>query len=188
MPSAGASSSRRPSGVNLPPMSELVADCPRCGSNRITFDLLIGIPTEVRHSWQVWYEAFCVCRHCRRATIFVLSDNTIDDSKQIKKIGLANVDGAVNNYVRIEHYISLKDRATVPAPEHTPKNLQPVFREGATCLAVGCFNAAGTMFRLCVDLATRPLLPEGEVPGLSAKTRRDLGLQVALVIRQWPSA
>ena len=80
--------------------------------------------------------------------------------------------------MRIEHYISLKDRATVPPPEHTPKNLEPVFREGATCLAVGCYNAAGTMFRLCVDLATRPLLPAGEVPGLNAKTRRDLGLRL----------
>ena len=85
---AGASSSWGTSRVNLPAMSELVADCPRCDSSRITFDLLIGIPTEVRYNWQIWYEAFCVCRHCRRGTIFVLSDNTIDDSRQVKKVGL----------------------------------------------------------------------------------------------------
>jgi hypothetical protein len=33
------------------------------------------------------------------------------------------------------------------------------------------------MFRLCVDLATRPLLPDEE-PTLNRKTRRDLGLRL----------
>ncbi len=46
------------------------------------------------------------------------------------------------------------------------------------CLAVSCYNAAGTMFRLCVDLATRSLLPEGEIAGLNPKVRRDLGLRL----------
>ena len=50
--------------------------------------------------------------------------------------------------------------------------------EGATCLAVGCYNAAGTMFRLCVDLATKSMLPTEEAPGLNTKTRRDLGLRL----------
>jgi hypothetical protein len=30
------------------------------------------------------------------------------------------------------------------------------------------------MFRLCLDLATRPLLPQEHVPGLKRRTRRDL--------------
>jgi hypothetical protein len=34
------------------------------------------------------------------------------------------------------------------------------------------------MFRLCIDLATRAMLPNGEVPGLNAKTRRNLGLRL----------
>jgi len=59
-----------------------------------------------------------------------------------------------------------------------PPNIANVFREAATCLTVECWNAAGTMFRLCVDLATRPLLPKEEVKGLNAKTRRDLGLRL----------
>ena len=46
------------------------------------------------------------------------------------------------------------------------------------CLAVRCYNAAGTMFRLCVDLATRSLLPHGEITGLNPKKRRDLGLRL----------
>ena len=41
-----------------------------------------------------------------------------------------------------------------------------------------CHNGAGSMFRLCIDLATKPLLPEDEVKGLNQKTRRDLGLRL----------
>jgi Domain of unknown function (DUF4145) len=159
-------------------MPELVADCPRCGSRQITFDLVAATITEVRYGWQNWYEAFGLCRRCLRTTIFVLSESVNRDYHHLHKVGLLKLQEAVNNYVDVESYISLKDRATVPPPEHTPKNLEAVFREGATCLAVGCNNAAGTMFRLCVDLATRPLLPAGEAPGLNAKTRRDLGLRL----------
>src|SRR5205807_66538 len=66
----------------------------------------------------------------------------------------------------------------VAPPEHVPDPIAKVFREGATCLNVECWNAAGTMFRVCVDLATRPMLPRQEVPGLNNKTRRDLGLRL----------
>jgi hypothetical protein len=161
-------------------VSELVADCPRCGASRITFDLTAQTRAlDVRYNWQHWYEAFCVCRHCGRGTIFFLADAGIDEGKIIRKLGLANVEGAVNHLVRVEDFVSQKDEAGVPPPEHTPKEIAAVFWEGATCLAVRCFNAAGTMFRLCVDLATRPLLPpQGDADGPSAKIRRDLGLRL----------
>ena len=45
-------------------------------------------------------------------------------------------------------------------------------------MSIGCFNAAGTMFRLCVDLATRSMLPEEEVEGLNARVKRNLGLRL----------
>lgn len=67
-------------------------------------------------------------------------------------------------------YIWLKDRSAQPPPEHLPKELEEVFNEGARCLTVGGYNAAGTMFRLCVDLATKERLPPGEVEGPNAKT------------------
>ncbi len=68
--------------------------------------------------------------------------------------------------------------ASIEPPDHLPKNIESVFREGATCIAVGCYNAAGTMFRLCVDLATKSMLPAEDTPGLNARTRRDLGLRL----------
>jgi hypothetical protein len=86
--------------------------------------------------------------------------------------------GAVNQYMNIDGIISLKDRVTIPTPEHTPEKIGKVFQEGATCLTLACNNAAGTMFRLCIDLVTKELLPVGEHEGLNHRTKRDLGLRL----------
>jgi len=159
-------------------MAELVGNCPRCGSRHITFDVTAAKAYRIQYGWQHWYEAFGVCRHCGRTTIFVLSESVDSDHNYVHKVGLLKVDGSLNKYVTIKGHISLKDVASVEPPEFLPANIEAVFREGATCVAVGCYNAAGTMFRLCVDLATKSMLPAGDEPGLNARTRRDLGLRL----------
>jgi hypothetical protein len=159
-------------------MTELVANCPRCGSRHITFDITAAKPYRIEYGWQHWYEAFGICRNCGRTTIFVLSESVNGDYEYVHKTGLLKIDKSLNNFVDIEGHISLKDSASVAPPEFLPKGIEAVFQEGATCLAVGCYNAAGTMFRLCVDLATRSMLPAEDEPGLNAKTRRDLGLRL----------
>jgi hypothetical protein len=65
-----------------------------------------------------------------------------------------------------------------PTPEHVPEPIATAFREGAVSVVVGNWNAAGTMFRLAIDLATRSMLPEEDVEGLNKKARRDLGLRL----------
>ena len=159
-------------------MAELVADCSRCGSKRITFDLIQENLLGMKYGWQQWYEAFCVCRHCQKASIFVLAQAIDPDKSIVHKNGLVKLTGAVNQYMRIEGMVSKKDDASVEPPQYLPQAIEAAFREGAMCLAVSCYNAAGTMFRLCVDLATRSLLPNGEVAGLNPKIRRDLGLRL----------
>ena len=159
-------------------MAELVANCPRCASRHITFDITAAKAYRIEHGWQYWYEAFGICRNCGRTTIFILSESVDGDYEYVHKTGLVKIEKALNNFVNIKGHISLKDSASVPPPEFLPKEIDAVFQEGATCLAVGCCNAAGTMFRLCVDLATRSMLPPEEVPGLNAKVRRDLGLRL----------
>jgi len=158
-------------------MSELVANCPRCGAKEMTFDLWHQLPLYVKYDWQYWFEAFCICRSCNRSTTFVLSQKEISDTDKIKK-GLENLGRAVNQYMRIEGYISLKDIVTTKPPEHIPENIDAAFREGAACMSIGCFNAAGTMFRLCIDLSTRAMLPDGEAEGLNSRVRRNLGLRL----------
>ena len=159
-------------------MAELVANCPRCGSRRITFDVTAAKVIRVEYGWQNFYESFSICRNCERTTVFLVKESVNGDYNYVHKVGLLKVEGSLNKYVEVEGHISLKDTASAQSPEFLPKEIESAFREGAVCLAVGCYNAAGTMFRLCVDLATKSLLPKEDPPGLNGKIRRDLGLRL----------
>jgi len=133
----------------------------------MSFDVTQVYIFKSMHGWQNWYEAFSICRHCTRATIFALAESVNSDYDHVHRKGLLNLDVALNNYVDIKGFVSLKDTASKQPPEYLPDDIDAIFKEGATCLAVGCFNAAGTMFRLCVDMASSSMLPEGEVEGLN---------------------
>lgn len=159
-------------------MSELVADCPRCGAKEMTFDLRIANFTHTEHGWQRWCEAFCICRRCNNSTVFVLSENTSSRQHTDLIAILPKIDKAINLIMDVRDYISEKDAAAVPPPEHLTDNIKAAFKEGAACAAIGCPNAAATMFRLCIDLSTRPMLPEGDVKGLNQRIRRSLGLRL----------
>ncbi len=160
-------------------MSELVANCPRCGAKNMTFSVMTSWLIEKKYDWQNWVQAFCICRGCRRSTVFVLSqkDAGVANESAVKG-GIENWKFAVNNFMEIENYICIRDMAAKVPPEHIPEKIAFIFREGAACMSIGCYNAAGTMFRLCIDLSTRALLPEGDPNGLNSKTRRDLGLRL----------
>lgn len=159
-------------------MPELVANCPRCGSNNMSFDVTQSHIIGQEYGWQNWYETFCICRHCDRATIFLIAQKLESNYQYVHTRGLLNIDVALNRYVDIQGFISLKDVVTKKPPEHLPEQVDVIFKEAATCLSVGCYNAAGTMFRLCVDLASNSMLPEDEANGLNAKVRRNLGLRL----------
>ena len=162
-------------------MSVLVADCPRCGAERMSFDVKAELFRYSQYGWQNWYELFCVCRNCRSGTIFLVNQKEIEPRQLFENPGaLLQLQESLNNFVEVDRFISLRDQAAQVPPEHVPPDIQEAFNEAATCLAVQCYNAAGAMFRLCVDLATRSMLPDPkeEIAGLNAKTRRDLGLRL----------
>ncbi|MGA7455496.1 MAG: DUF4145 domain-containing protein [Rhodoplanes sp.] len=75
----------------------------------------------------------------------------------------------------VEGCISIKDIGAAGPPDYVPAT---AFREGATFLVVGNWNATGAMFRLAIDLTTKPMLPTEDVPGLNDRMRRDLGLRL----------
>jgi hypothetical protein len=139
--------------------SELIADCPRCGTRQITFDVLAATIIKIEYSWQRWYETYCVCRHCHQGTIFILIDKS-DHYQYVDKVGILSIKESLNRYINVGGYVSIKDQVKINPPEHIPKDIEAIFKEGAACLAIACYNAAGTMFRLCVDLATRPLFKD----------------------------
>jgi hypothetical protein len=156
---------------------ELVADCPRCNARKMSFDILAVTERGKNYDWQTVWESFCVCKHCRRSTVFVLKQLEIVRDVSPTKV-LLTIDGSVQKFAREEGYINIADMAAVEAPEFLPDDVLGAFNEGAKCMAIGCYNAAGTMFRLCVDHASRGKLPAGVVVGLNYRTRRDLGLRM----------
>ena len=140
-------------------MSELVADCPRCDAKSITFDLTAELFIGEEYEWLRWYEVFCVCRKCKRSTVFVVKQLNYEDTDTLKSKGLLNLKDAVNRVMEVDHYISLTNLAVKIPPKHLPSGVEASFMEAATCFTVGCWNATGAMARMCLDLATRPLPP-----------------------------
>ena len=164
-------------------MPLLIADCPRCGAKSITFDVSAEVFTGQSYGWQNHFEVFCVCRHCHKPTIFGIKmlGDVYQGGEFITGEKLRSHRGALNDLFSVKGYVSLKDESRVSPPEFLSDELADSFREGATCLAVQCYNAAATMFRLCVDIVTRPLLPDPEDQGAkqpNSKVRRDLGLRL----------
>ncbi len=159
-------------------MSELVANCPRCKAEEMTFDLISQIHTHELYNWQQQYEVFCICRRCLRATIFFLAQKDPKYKGLLKSEAIANLQLPVNQVLSVVGHVSLKDSTGENPPDHLPENINSAFEEGAACMAIGCHNAAATMFRLCIDLATRAMLPNGEADGLNNSIRRSLGLRL----------
>jgi hypothetical protein len=157
-------------------MSELVTNCPRCDAKSITFDVRDIHHVATNYQWQRWHEAFCICRSCKRCTIFVISQKEIEP-KTLYASSREILDhrGDIGRFFTVERYVSLKDEASVMPPDHVPDEIKAAFIEGATCLAVECWNAAAVMFRACIDLATRPMLPTENIEGLNEFKRRNLG-------------
>ncbi|PCK00643.1 MAG: hypothetical protein COA45_01350 [Zetaproteobacteria bacterium] len=61
-------------------------------------------------------------------------------------------------------------------PKHIPEDIERIFKEGSESLTGNCPNAAGAMFRLCIDLVTKKLLPDDSVPveGLNRDVKKKL--------------
>ena len=140
-------------------MSELVGNCPRCSAQAITFDLTQDKLLGESYGWMGIWEAFCVCRRCHRATIFVLHQKESDRSGALQDSGLQGLPGAANDHVRIYSHINITNIKTRSSPEHLPDPIEATFQEGAKCLAISCFNATAAMFRLSLDLAIKDLFP-----------------------------
>ena len=170
-------------------MAELVADCPRCSAKHVTCDVPSSAPRRKKVRFYtheaVMHEAFCVCRACGETFIALLVARNPETERIVSREGPAAITrAALNDLVVIRGYVGLKDEARVQPPEHLPEEISRAFVEGATCQAVGCYNAAAAMFRTCVDFASKAKLPEADIDGLNAKIRRSLGWRLEWLFKQ----
>jgi Domain of unknown function (DUF4145) len=161
-------------------MTTLVNYCPRCNAQNITFDVEGQSGTCKRPIGVI--ELFCVCRNCLKSTIYraiVIEHNMVRSFSE--KNGIVNADLNLNYYFRLLNYVAIHHHVSKKPPDYLPDDINMSFKEGASCMAIDCYNAAATMFRLCVDLATRPMLPkpdEQDKPKPNSRERRDLGLRL----------
>ena len=164
-------------------MAEFVTDCPRCRANMITFDVQSSVHLHEQHGWLNWFEAFCKCRNCHRTTTFVLEQTRIEWGDEAKHVRLPEAFAfSLNPFFKAKRFISIVDKDRAAAPDHTPKPVAAAFDEATACLSVQAWNGAAAMFRLSIDLATKPLLPEEPTVGLNRRTRRDLAPRLTWLI------
>ncbi|MFP1741811.1 DUF4145 domain-containing protein [Lonsdalea quercina] len=161
-------------------MAIMVNNCPRCGSQKITFQVkgvnFCGYKEVDEVDRAEIYEVYAVCKECNLSTIFIAQQllNRVDlNSIQWNDSSQFNL----SNLAVIIRTITPADLKVSTPPKHLPQNIHNIYIEGAKCLSIGCYNAAATMFRLCLDYATKNLLPaEGNDP--NNKIRRSLGLRM----------
>lgn len=157
-------------------MTELTANCPRCNLKHTTFEVRHLNVTDP-HTYQS--ECYAICRGCHKGSIFVVrpANNAFQVFYAIVE-KQTDMPGNITEYVAIERAVSVRDHAGLLPPEHLPKALHKAFTEGTACLSINCPNAAASMFRLCIDLTTRSMMPTEDVEGLNSKVRRSLGLRM----------
>lgn len=153
-------------------MAEFVNDCPRCGAKKITFDIAGDVVVGTIGPLTYIFETLSLCRACDRTTIFVMHGTVESSSHSWSSGSLARPTGALFSGIKVMGHVSIANEVTIPPPDFVPADVEACFKEGTACLAIQCFNAAGAMFRLVLDLATKNLLPpEGAENGPNRNQR-----------------
>ncbi|WP_200905643.1 DUF4145 domain-containing protein [Methylobacterium sp. ARG-1] len=143
----------------------------------MTFDIAAFHLIFVEHRWQHHYEAYSICRKCNSGTIFAIKNKADRRTEDVNE-NISRISYDITELFDMKGYVSLKNVGCVKPPEFLPPPIRSAFDEGAKCISAGCWNAAATMFRMALDLATRPLLPPEGTTGINRRTRRDLGMRL----------
>ncbi len=167
-------------------MATMVADCPRCGAKAMTFDILSDVHVHTAYDWQHFHEVTSLCRRCDRPSLMLVKLHDINVKKSHGSNGsVTRISTDIGRAFKFDRIISKADFAAKDAPEFLPENIDRAFKEGTRCLAIGCHNAAAAMFRLCLDLATKSMLPEaGSEGGPNSHQRKNLAPRLEWLFEQ----
>jgi hypothetical protein len=132
--------------------SMYVADCPRCGHAKTTFDIFADVYTHSANS-RDHFECFLKCRSCGKPSVGHLRQKSLGDHKPTGGPG-----NYQNSAFAFESWV-FEIPGSRSVPEHVPDAIAKIFKEGADCVAIGAYDAAGAMFRKVLDAATREMTP-----------------------------
>lgn len=160
---------------NQPEFALFVADCPRCGSLKSTFEVLASCFIGKR-SYRECYECFLRCRSCRRP-----SNGLLRNQHATEFVPTTFRGQFANDFFALEEWVfEVPNSRSVP--DHVPPEIGRIFKEGADCFEIGAHDAAGTMFRKVLDASTRTLLSRPESDEANAapnwKVYKDLRLRL----------
>lgn len=135
------------------------------------------------------WECAGVCRRCNRSSVYKLDRR--DEryaQEQISRLrgDLNQFSGHWDQLVACSGYVTLVDQSIPDVPAHLPLEVETAYKEGLICMSVKCANAAGAMFRLSLDLATKQLLNElksnGSVEGVPRNAQDRLADRIVWLI------
>lgn len=153
----------------------LIADCPRCGHARTTFDLLAATFVGKLDSRDE-FECFLRCRSCYKPSIGLLRQKQFGDSTPTQFKG-----SYIDLYFSLIRWV-FEIPGSRQVADHVPNEISAIFREGANCVAIGAWDASGAMFRKVLDAATRERTPTPDstanLKPANWKTYKDLRLRL----------
>ncbi|ENV96620.1 DUF4145 domain-containing protein [Acinetobacter bereziniae] len=165
-------------------MSTFVFDCPNCNAKKSTFDVKGHTLRISLYEFREWY-LFSTCRACY-ATFTInavikleraisLKRNTHNNFQTIMTEIKNYLDSHVDIFIWFENfnYSPILPNAELP-PEYIPSDIEKIFNEAAKCFAIGCFNASGAMFRLCLDITTKHILFQNQNLSPSANDNKSI--------------
>lgn len=154
-------------------MSTFIFDCPKCSAKKSTFDVNGYEPTGLTAFNYNYWNLFSTCRSCT-VSICINANLTYNATLALSSKHGGNIDlkiQAIREFLRqnidiADFFTSFRYKPILPnaetPPEHLPAEVEAFFKEAAQCYAIGCYNASGAMFRLCLDITTKNIISQNE--------------------------
>jgi hypothetical protein len=155
----------------------------------MTFDVQSDVFTGMKYDWQTHHELAVRCRRCNLLSVLKVTLRDVEKKHEFTESNsIVRLDGDIEPIFSVERFLSVADlEGAAEPPEHLPAEVEAAFKEGAKCMTIGCHNAAAAMFRLSLDLATKPLLPDADSSGVPQPTKEQrykLGKRIDWLIEQ----
>lgn len=152
-------------------MSTFIFDCPSCSAKNSTFDVNGHERRKFNNDEVKYWYLFGTCRSCKTSMCFnadighslyqrlVSSHHNVFSSMCVGVGKILDGNNDITQMFLNFEYSPILPNAELP-PEYLPIEIETIFNEAAKCFSIGCFNAAGAMFRLCLDITTKNLLDQ----------------------------